>query len=85
MLGFGKKELWLGNSMEHCTRIRRILDEAGISYTYRVSDRQGQLLLPASGTLRARTGSPGIRPGTEKEYRIFVKKADFDKAAYLIR
>lgn len=84
MFGFGMEELWAGYSMEQFHKIRQALNDGKMEYTYRVQDRQGQMMFPQSGTLRARTGSAGIPDGQEKAYVILVKKKDLEEAKYLI-
>lgn len=77
---FNRKELMITRSMEEQARVRNKLNEAGIDYTIKVnSDHPG-----ATASRRAYTGSFGERQDVMYEYRIFVKKADYEKARHLI-
>lgn len=77
---FNRKEVTVTCSMEEQARVRNALDAAGISYTFTTADTQ------------ARDTRTGVRPvdwagGRTKstiEYRIFVKKTDYERAMQAI-
>ena len=75
---FNRKELTITYSMQAQTRIRDILAAEGIDYRIRTSSHD------SSGS-RTRSGSFGISAEHAYEYRFYVKKEDFDRAAQLIR
>lgn len=78
---FNRKEAAATNSMEQQARWRAALSKAGVEYDVKVTDRTSP---SAISDTRARTGSFGQSPGLAKEYRIFVKKQDFETAKQII-
>lgn len=81
---FGMESVYIGHSMKEFAAVREALAQGGIDYKYKVKNRNAQWLFPVSGTLRGRTGSLGVRPETENEYEILVKKEKADEARFLI-
>ena len=71
---FNRKELLLTASMEQQARVRDVLASNGIPYRVRVK----------SNMSRSRTVIPGMRMDLMYQYYIYVKKADYEKAKYLI-
>lgn len=80
---FNRKELLITYSSEEQARVRNILADNGIDYYTKTMNRMSPS--PFAAGMRARTGSFGIDHKAVYEYRIFVKKEDFERACYLIR
>ena len=72
---FNRKELLLTSSMERQARIRDILETNHIPYRVRTS----------SNISRSRGVIPGMRMDLMYQYRIYVKRSDYEKAKFLIR
>jgi len=82
MFLFNKEEVYIGYSMEELSKVRRILENEGIKYTYKVINRSGQW--SGRGTTRGHFGSVGMNMDYEKQYVVSVKKKEFEKAKYLV-
>ena len=72
---FNRKELLLTSSMERQARVRDVLAANGIPYRVKTS----------SNISRSRGVMPGMRMDMLYQYRIYVKKDDYEKARHLIR
>ena len=72
---FNRKELLMTSSMERQARVRDILAANNIPYRVRTS----------SNISRSRTVIPGMRMDMLYQYRIYVKRCDYEKAKYFIR
>lgn len=72
---FNRKELLLTSSMERQARVRDILETNHIPYRVRTS----------SNISRSRGVIPGMRMDLMYQYRIYVKKSDYEKAKFLTR
>ena len=72
---FNRKELLLTTSMERQARVRDVLAANGIPYRVKTS----------SNISRSRGVMPGMRMDMLYQYRIYVKKDDYEKARHLIR
>ena len=72
---FNRKELLLTSSMERQARVRDLLSANKIPYRVKTS----------SNISRSRGVIPGMRMDMLYQYRIYVKKDDYEKAKYLIR
>ena len=72
---FNRKELLLTSSMERQARVRDMLAANDISYLIRTS----------SNISRSRGVMPGMRMDMLYQYRIYVKRCDYEKAKYFIR
>ncbi|MGG7177157.1 hypothetical protein ACQPU1_06185 [Clostridium paraputrificum] len=82
MLGFwNRKEVYSGNSMKKSTKVRDILAENGINYSYKVVNRNTE---SSFDTTRARMGSSGGRSDLDYEYLIYVHKNDYDATVQII-
>ena len=79
---FNRKELLMTYDMQRQSEIRNILRSQNIEYHVKVKN----LLNPSpfSSNPRARTGSFGINLTKTYEYKIYVKKSDYEQAKYLI-
>lgn len=77
---FNRRELIITRSMEEQSRIRNKLHEAGIDYAVKVNGGHPG----AIAGRRAYTGSFGEKQEVMYEYRIYVKKGDYEKARYQI-
>ena len=80
---FNRKELTITYSMEVQAKIRSILAANGIDYQIRTVSRNSASAFGAGS--RARSGSFGTPAANAYEYIFYVKKADYDHAAMLIR
>ncbi len=76
---FNRRELMITRSMEEQAQVRNKLNEAGIDYTVKVNGGHPG----ATASRRAYTGSFGERQDVMYEYRIFVKKVDYEQARHL--
>lgn len=76
---FNRKELIITMEMKRQAEMRDILSQNGIAYTVKTTNLQ------AAGNTRGRAGSFGINPDYSYEYKIYVQKKDFERAAYLIK
>ena len=72
---FNRKELLLTTSMERQAKVRDVLVVNKIPYLVRTS----------SNISRSRTVIPGMRMDLLYQYRIYVKKSDYEKAKFLIK
>ena len=72
---FNRKELLLTTSMERQARVQDVLAANGIPYRVKTS----------SNISRSRGVMPGMRMDMLYQYRIYVKKDDYEKARHLIR
>ena len=72
---FNRKELLLTSSMERQASVRDLLAANKIPYRVKTS----------SNISRSRGVIPGMRMDMLYQYRIYVKKDDYEKAKYLIR
>lgn len=75
---FNRKELTITYSMETQAKIRDILSAEGIDYRIKT-------VSAFSSGSRTRSGSFGISADTAYEYKFYVKRNDYDRAALLIR
>ena len=80
---FNRKELLITYDMTKQNEIRTILRDNKIKYDVKVKN----LLSPSPMHVgaRAHAGSHGIDLMKSYEYKIYVKKADYEKAKKLIR
>ena len=78
---FNRKELLVTLDMRRQADICEILSSKGIDYAVKTINLQSSA--PA-GVQRARTGNYGINQKYSYEYKIYVRKKDFDKAVCLI-
>ncbi len=72
---FNRKELLQTSSMERQARVRDLLDGNKIPYLVRTS----------SNVSRSRGMIPGMRMDMLYQYRIYVKRSDYEKAKFLIK
>ncbi len=82
MIFFNKEEVYVGYSMEECSKVRRILKSKNIKCTYKVIDLSDRWL--GQGTTRGNFGSFGMNKNYEKQYVVSVKKKDAENAKYYI-
>jgi hypothetical protein len=75
---FFKEEVYIGYSMADLAKVRSILKQEGIKYSYDV-----QSMLDRGGP-RGHHGSMGINMDYEKQYTVSVKRKDYEKASYLV-
>ena len=79
---FNRKELIITMETNRQAKVRDILSQNGIDYTVKTTNPE---TAPILGYRRARTGSFGINPDYSYEYKIYVHKKDYEKAAALIK
>ena len=79
---FNRKELIITNDMRRQADIRYILEGNGIDYIVRTTNMQ---TAPMMGGSRGRTGSFQINQNYSYEYKIYVRKKDYERAKHLIR
>ena len=72
---FNRKELLLTSSMERQARVRDMLAANKIPYLVRTS----------SNISRSRGVMPGMRMDMLYQYRIYVKRCDYEKAKFLLK
>lgn len=80
---FNRKELFITYDMQKQSEIRTILRNHKIKYDVKVKN----LLSPSPmhGGSRTHTGSHGIDLTKSYEYKIYVKKVDYERALELLR
>ena len=79
---FNRKELVITMEFNRQAEVRKILSENKIEYTVKTSNLQS---VPLFGQPRGHIGSFGINPNYSYEYKIYVHKNDFERAAFLIK
>lgn len=79
---FNRKELIVTMEMNRQSEVKDILSQNGIDYTVKTTNFQAA---PILGNRRGQIGSLGLNQNYSYEYKIYVHKKDFEKAAYLIR
>lgn len=79
---FNRKELLLTHDMQKQGDVRTILQNNQIPYRVKVTNRYSPS--PFSSSPRARTGTLGTDPARLYEYKIYVKKTDYERAKYLL-
>lgn len=73
---FNRRELATTHSMPRQARIKQLLDNAGIEYSVKTRNTSGNF---SRGTAAAaKDGEP------YREYTVYVRKSDFDKALHII-
>lgn len=82
MFIFNKKDVYMGYSLDELSKIREVLHEEGIKYTYKIMNHSESWT--GRGTIRGYFGSFGMNMGYEKQYIVSVKKKDYEKAKYLV-
>ncbi|MFR3729823.1 hypothetical protein [Lacrimispora sp.] len=79
---FNRKELLTTYDLKMQVKVRDLLDQYKIPYSLHVINRKSPSpIFPGS---RARTGTFGENLSLEYQYRIFVKKVDYEKADAII-
>lgn len=78
---FNRKELLITLDMKKQSEIREILSANNIEYVVKTTNLQSATVV---GSQRAYTGNYGINQDYSYEYKIYVRKKDFDKAVCLI-
>lgn len=79
---FNRKELLITFDMKRQADVCEILSSKGIDYAVKTTNLQSAA---SAGRQRARTGNSGINQKYSYEYKIYVRKEDFDRASSLIR
>lgn len=77
-----RRELAVTYDMKYQGEIRDILSQNHIDYKV-VTENRADAPAPARG-LRAYTGSKGVNSQMQYEYKIYVRKEDYDAACALL-
>ena len=80
---FNRKELFITNNTQKKSTICTMLNSMGINYDVKVKDIANPSPMMAGS--RSRTGSFGVNSACSYEYKIYVKKDDYDKALVAIK
>jgi hypothetical protein len=73
---FNWKEVYIGFFLEELSNVRQCLASNHIKYDYRVVSH--------SSRSRGRCGSLGIDMNYDKQYYVYVKRKDYERAKYLV-
>lgn len=79
---FNRVELFMTYDMQRQSEIRSLLQSNHIEYYVKVKNLLSSS--PFSSNPRARTGTFGIDLTKAYEYKIYVRKSDYERAKYLI-
>lgn len=79
---FNRAELVITYDMKRQADVRNILSANNIEYIIRTKSPQTSNF--GRTNMRAKTGTLGINQDCSYEYKIYVKKTDFEKSKYLI-
>lgn len=80
---FNRRELMIAYDMNRQAEIRSLLARNGINYSVKVINRKSPSVFAAGS--RARAGTFGENLRLEYEYIFYVHKADYERAAAIIR
>lgn len=80
---FNRKEVLITNDILKKSKICALLDDMGIDYDVKVKDILNPS--PMMAGARSRTGSFGVNSACMYEYKIYVKKEDYDKALVAVK
>lgn len=78
---FNRKELLITMSMEVQSKVREILSANGIDYFIKTKNLQAS---PWYSNNRGHTGTAFINADYSYEYKIYIRKEDYEKAIHLI-
>ena len=78
---FNRRELIVTMKMDRQAQVRDILSQNNIEYSIKTTNLQSAPLL---GSRRGQVGSFGVNPEYSYEYKIYVNRKDYEKAAHLI-
>lgn len=70
------EEVYIGYSLMELAKVRECLALNHIKYDYKV--------VSSSGNSRGRSGSFGLNSNYEKQYYVYVKRKDSERAKYLV-
>ena len=79
---FNRKELTVTFDMNEQARVRTLLAEEGIDYSVKTVNRLSAS--PIAAGSRSHTGTYGQNTDAMTEYIIYVKRADYERAVYLL-
>lgn len=77
---FNRKSVYMGMDLQKFARVREVLAQEDIDYTYKVSNPLGKWG-GGHGTVRSHIGG---MVGSDT-YEVFVHKADYEKTMHLLR
>jgi len=75
-LFFNSEEVYIGYSLDELLKVRDCLAMENIKYKYKVVSH--------SSHSRGKFGSLGLNPNYEKQYYVYVKSNDYNRAKYLV-
>ena len=75
-LWFNSEEVYMGYSLEELSKVRECLALDNIKYDYKV--------ISHTSHSRGRYGSFGINVNYDRQYCVYVKRKDFERAKYLV-
>lgn len=78
---FNRKELLITMDMNRQSNVRDILSANGIEYTVKVTNLQSATVV---GSHRGKFGNLGINQNYSYEYKIYVRRKDYEHALRLI-
>lgn len=78
-----RREVMATFSLKTQAEARELLSGSGIDYTVHVKNRISPS--PVAAGARAHTGTLGQKMDCLYEYRIYVRRQDYERAAYLLR
>ena len=76
MFWFNSEEVYIGYSQEDLLKVRECLEIEHIKYGYRIMNHSGQS--------RGRSGTFGLNTNFERQYQVYVKRKDYERAQYLV-
>ncbi len=85
MMPWNRKELWMGDSAEHFSRIREMLQSSGIPCDHNVRSASwsgGRGLNARTSDGIAARYAEGVK--ADKLYYLYVHKYEYEKAAHLL-
>lgn len=79
---FNRRELLITYDTQKQSQVRTLLSNHGIEYDVKVRNITSHS--PMSAGLRTRTGTFGVNLASSYEYKIYVKKAEYERAQALM-
>lgn len=80
---FNRKELFITYDVQKKSNVCELLNSQGIDYDVKTKNISNPSPMMAGS--RSRTGGMGINSDNSYEYKIFVKKEEYDKAVAIIK
>lgn len=80
---FNRKELLITYDMNNQSEVRTILQNHKIEYSVKVKNLLSPT--PLSSGSRGHMATPGVNLSKAYEYKIYVKKEDYERAIFLMK